>query len=70
MSYPSTCCGQVLSTLLVCGTFEAPTIADQGACFPYRLLRDCEAPTVAVLDEVVTITWDVNDDPIYTIGQP
>jgi hypothetical protein len=70
MAYPTDCCGSTISTQIICGNFEAPLVEDQGACFPYRLFRSCEAPTITVRDEVAVIVWDALGSPIFILSQP
>lgn len=64
-------CGcQNPSSLRVCGTFPEPTVPDQGDCHPYRLKKDCEAPTLPVPacdDTEATIEYDPDATPPFRV---
>lgn len=72
---PLNCCGNPWNSSVteVCGTFDEPTVEDQGRCHTYRVKRSCEAPTLptAQCDDALYETfYDPTDEsaPFYVIA--
>jgi hypothetical protein len=61
------------STKQVCGTFETPTVPDEGCCYPYRTKRSCEAPLLPVItcddDEYIVEPSDNPDKPFNIVAR-
>lgn len=63
-------CAQTENSLAVCGTFDEAVNPDQGQCASRRVKKDCEAPTLPVIqcdDDTYTTVYDPDATPKFSV---